>query len=398
MDASTTIVNVNPEHFDKLMDFIGDMVGSKVEKPTNVSEFSALMVANTDALLEGAEEGDAEGCFQVLFKDMQLEADPAVVARLVGEITGQLTANTESKPLLRLRILGNLYNVLSSVTGGGAGRPAFVSVLLAIISFAGKIGQLSKLQGYFDLLDVLVIKWDLGVDDARELFLAVSLALESQGLADQAQLFLIKYLATFGKVASAAEGGATSAAALGADEVALAAKGSAGAVRAPIVGFRARHNLLGLKAVDALRSSKEHAPLHALLAVFGTGQLKDYLSFPKRAEVLAKYGLDHDACVANMRLLSMCSLASEQAEIPYDAIAKALDVPLDEVEAWVVKTISAQLIEAKMDQLTGRVLISRCTHRVFGPEQWRALQTKLDSWKLNVRGMLETLSKAHAGP
>lgn len=56
-----------------------------------------------------------------------------------------------------------------------------------------------------------------------------------------------------------------------------------------------------------------------------------------------------------MRLLTLCSLATEHEEIPYAAVAGGLEVPLSEVEPWVVAAIGAKLIEAKMDQLTATV-------------------------------------------
>jgi translation initiation factor 3 subunit M len=179
---------------------------------------------------------------------------------------------------------------------------------------------------------------------------------------------------------------------------ALAAKGAAGAVRNPIVSFMERHNLVGLQAVAALKGDKEHGALYDLLLLLATGKLRDYLAWHKdHGSVLAKYpGLEHSNLVTSMRLLSLCSLATEHSEIPYAAIASDLDVPKEEVEAWVVRTISAKLIEAKMDQLSETVLISKCVHRVFGPEQWRVLQAKLASWKTNIKGILDTIAKANS--
>ena len=70
-----------------------------------------------------------------------------------------------------------------------------------------------------------------------------------------------------------------------------------------------------------------------------------------------------------------------------------LGVPLEEVEAWVVRTITSGLIDAKMDQLKSRVVITRCTHRVFYHAQWAQLQEKLATWKGNLRSILSTLKK-----
>jgi translation initiation factor 3 subunit M len=183
------------------------------------------------------------------------------------------------------------------------------------------------------------------------------------------------------------------------EEKKLAAKCMVGAVRSPIVCFMERHNILVLRGVASLKGDKEHGQLFDLLSIFSTGKLVDYMAFYNKnngAALLSKYALQHEEIVMNMRLLTMCSLATEHTEIPYESIATELDVPLESVEHWVVNTISAKLIDAKMDQLTQRVLISRCTHRIFGEQQWKDLQLKLNSWKTNLRNILDTLAKTEA--
>ena len=52
---------------------------------------------------------------------------------------------------------------------------------------------------------------------------------------------------------------------------------------------------------------------------------------------MTKHGINHEECVANMRLLSLCSLATEHEEIPYSAISKTLQVDDDDVEEWVLR-------------------------------------------------------------
>lgn len=72
MEPATTIVNVDPEQFDKLFSYMSGVVGVQLSKPSNVSDFTDLLVANADALIAGAEDKDAEGCFQVLFQHIQV--------------------------------------------------------------------------------------------------------------------------------------------------------------------------------------------------------------------------------------------------------------------------------------------------------------------------------------
>jgi len=52
------------------------------------------------------------------------------------------------------------------------------------------------------------------------------------------------------------------------------------------------------------------------------------------------------------------------------------------------------LLEAKMDQKAGVVMVSRANHRAFGLAEWQALQVKLHAWQANLKGILATISKA----
>jgi len=94
--------------------------------------------------------------------------------------------------------------------------------------------------------------------------------------------------------------------------------------------------------------------------------------------------------------LSLVSLASEHEEIPYSAIASTLSINEDEVEQWVIKAVSSGLMEAKMDQLRKVVLVERCAVRQFGMKEWSALKVRLDTWKVNVKGVLDALEKSGA--
>ena len=109
---------------------------------------------------------------------------------------------------------------------------------------------------------------------------------------------------------------------------------------------------------------------------------------------LTQYDLPQEECIRHMRLLSLCSLATEHEEIPYDAIASTLQIPEEEVESWVIAAVSSGLLSAKMDQLQRVVMVEGCVVRRFGMEQWKVLQKRLDVWKRNVRGVLDGLKQS----
>mmetsp|Transcript_21258 Transcript_21258/g.50536 ORF Transcript_21258/g.50536 Transcript_21258/m.50536 type:complete len:96 (+) Transcript_21258:1481-1768(+) len=95
-----------------------------------------------------------------------------------------------------------------------------------------------------------------------------------------------------------------------------------------------------------------------------------------------------------MRVLTLCSLASELEEIPYTIVAKELDVPPADVEKWVITAVSSGLLSAKMDQMGQTVMVERCVVRRCDMEQWRALQSRLNVWKNNVGEVLKQAMKA----
>jgi hypothetical protein len=98
-----------------------------------------------------------------------------------------------------------------------------------------------------------------------------------------------------------------------------------------------------------------------------------------------------------MKILSLCSLAADQEEIPYSSVAQALQLSSeDQVESWVIAAVSSGLLAAKMDQLQRKVLVERSIVRKFDIEQWKALQTELTLWKNNVRGILEAFKQSQA--
>jgi translation initiation factor 3 subunit M len=66
----------------------------------------------------------------------------------------------------------------------------------------------------------------------------------------------------------------------------------------------------------------------------------------------------------------------------------SLQVPVSEVESWVVQAIAEGLIDAKMDQPAATVTVTRAMQREFGTAQWGSLQAKLRAWRDSVSGLL----------
>ncbi|XP_009611982.4 uncharacterized protein [Nicotiana tomentosiformis] len=65
-----------------------------------------------------------------------------------------------------------------------------------------------------------------------------------------------------------------------------------------------------------------------------------------------------------MRLMSLVDLSlNGSSQIPYSIIKDALRIDDIEVESWVVKAITAKLLDCKIGQMNQVVIVSRCTER-----------------------------------
>lgn len=174
-----------------------------------------------------------------------------------------------------------------------------------------------------------------------------------------------------------------------------------GAVRDPVSLFADQRGMLSLPPVALLKEDQDTATLHELLRVFQEARLSDFQRFAKQhPDVLSAHGLDETECARHMRVLSLCSLAADHGdEIPYAAVAEALDVPEDgDVESWVIAAVASGLLEAKMDQLRKTVVVQRSVVRTFGPEQWRAVRARLDAWRRSVQAVLDGLADQQSPP
>ena len=62
----------------------------------------------------------------------------------------------------------------------------------------------------------------------------------------------------------------------------------------------------------------------------------------------------------------------------------ALSLEDGEVEAWVIRASGRKLLEARIDQLRGRVAVTRIPQRTFTADQWRQLTAQLGAWKVQA--------------
>lgn len=154
------------------------------------------------------------------------------------------------------------------------------------------------------------------------------------------------------------------------------------------------HDLTSLPTIQALGDS--HPEYSELLEIFSEKELEDYNDFrDENEDWIEAEALDNSLLHRKMRLLTLASVAAStnSKELEYKRIAKALQIPVEDVEMWVIDVIRAQLIEGKLSQQKQMFLIHRTTYRVFGEKQWREVATRLDTWRTSLRAVKEVISR-----
>lgn len=152
------------------------------------------------------------------------------------------------------------------------------------------------------------------------------------------------------------------------------------------------HELISLSTIQALSDS--HPVHHELLEIFSEKDLEDFIDFTEEHKgFLEKEDLDYEILHRKMRLLTLASVAAtiNSREIEYKRISKALQIPEEDVETWVIDVIRAGLIEGKLSQQKKVFLVHRTTYRVFGEKQWREVASKTGTLRaslLNIRGVI----------
>ncbi|KAJ0825769.1 putative proteasome component (PCI) domain, eukaryotic translation initiation factor 3 subunit M [Helianthus annuus] len=357
-------------------------------------DLASLMVTSADLVFSKASDKDLESIFTIICNLVKKPESLDELLEMAKLLSTKIAQQPNDKPALRLKILFNLYNLLENpysrfIVYKNALKLAkrrlenpysrFIVYKNALkLAKEGKV--IEHIFPSFRKIDSLLKEWDLGVQDQRELFLAISnIFKEHKSSPKETLKFLTKYLAAFsGEDSHVLE-----------EAKEEAARAIIEFVKAPDVF---QHDLLEMPAVAQLEKDNKYASVYQLLKIFQTQRLDAYLDFyTTNSALLQSYGLVHEECIAKMRLMSIVDLASnESGRIPYSSIKRHAS-EADEVETWVVKAITAKLIDCKMDQMNQVIRVSRYTERVFGHHQWQALREKLATWRGNIANVITTI-------
>lgn len=258
-------------------------------------------------------------------------------------------------------------------------------VFLAILRVVKTYSTYDSLRPQLRNLDAWLEQWQLSEENQRRLYLAISEVAQETGEEDAAYDYLVKALRTIPSEEAS-------------DEEArdLSIRALRTALVAPI-----HYDFQDLNSLDSIQALRNSAPVYyQLLEVFTAEQLEDLNDFEEEHNGwIEEQDLDAAVLYRKMRLLTLASLAASTGSdrsLPYAHIARALQIPSEEVEMWVIDVIRAGLVEGKLSQLNQTFLIHRSTYRVFGEKQWIEVASRLDGWKASLRNVLEVIREEKA--
>ncbi|VVC40342.1 Eukaryotic translation initiation factor 3 subunit M,Proteasome component (PCI) domain [Cinara cedri] len=128
--------------------------------------------------------------------------------------------------------------------------------------------------------------------------------------------------------------------------------------------------------------SLQNTPLHELLVIFVSGNLTNYLDFYKgHKDLIKSLGLDHQANVHKMKLLTVMSLAVDSSIISFETIQQQVQINAEQVEPFLLELFGTKLVRGRMDQAAKKVNISSSMNRTFSKHRWQVLRDSFFSWR-----------------
>ncbi|KAK8244126.1 eukaryotic translation initiation factor 3 subunit M [Phyllosticta capitalensis] len=323
------------------------------------------------AALSGAPEKEFVAAYNLLIHLVRQSPNSEnYLPPICNNLTKPVTSSPANSSGLALSVLTTIFNILP------ADSVSRYHVFLASLRVVRSSSFFESLKQQLKNIDTWIAQWDVDEEAQRKLFLAVSDAAQDNGENELAYKYLIRALRTIeSEQASTPE----------ARDLSIRALKTA-------LTHPAHYDFQDLTALDSVQALRKSDPLHfELLEIFTSEHLEEFNDFKDtNPDFVAKEQLDADALNRKMRLLTLASLAAtnQARSLPYAHIAKALQIPAEEVELWVIDVIRAGLVEGKLSQLNQTFLIHRSTYRVFGENQWREVASRLDMWRNSLTGVL----------
>lgn len=350
---------------------VGDEIRPLLEKGQTEEALAAIVKASP--VLNSAPEKEFGPAYNLLiFAVINHSKDPKKhLQPICQNLTKPITSSPVNGRDLALGSLSTIFNLLSK------DDPVRFNVFLQIVRFIKTHNMFDAIKPALSNIPGWLEAWDTNDEDRQRLYVELADAADAADEHKIAYENLLLALHTFDADDK--------------DDVAseAAQKISLRALKQVLVTDRPwAYDFQGLRVLAPVQALADSHPVYAqLLDIFAEQDLEDFNDFNDEHEgFLEKEKLDHKTLQTKMRLLTFASLAAahQDRQIPYDVIAKGLQVPVEEVELWIIDVIRSQLVEGRMSQRDRVFKVHKTIYRVFGDKQWRELSSRIDVWKSTI--------------
>jgi len=333
-----------------------------------------LLLEESHVLFSDSPEKDVEGFFAAVTSLLKRQGETSI-HQIIPKLLAAITSG-EEKSLLRLKILGNTYNILDKSIPGDR-----FSIFLAIMNFAFTSKHSDIIIPHFKDIEKRFVEWGINTKQIQELYKKIRDIHKQVHKSNEAFKWTVKYLNTFNVNENS-------------EEVINEVVNSC----LEVISSSDLYQFDTLLDVDIVKSlekkNPKHAKLYQLLTIFVKDNFDTFKTFiDGNPGILKQLGLDEEVITKKIKYLSLASLASVQHEISYSVIAKTLQINENEVEQWIIAAIGEGVLEAKINQIKAVVRVTRSLQRVFTRTQWKLLSENLGVWKKNVSILLTTLEE-----
>ena len=290
--------------------------------------------------------------------------------KITQNLCNPIPSSPNNGSALALQLLTTIFNILPP------DADTRYHVFLAILRVVRTSSSFDVLRSQLNQLDAWIAQWETDEEDQRKLYLQIADVAAEAGEEGESYLYLLRGLRTFQPDDAGSK-----------EAHDLAIKALQAALIHP-----SHFDFQDLTSADPIQGLRKSEPdWYELLEIFNAELLDDYNDFlESHDDFLEDNNLPASVLHRKMRLLTLASLAAstQSRSLPYQHIQRALQIPSEEVEVWVIDVIRAGLVEGKLSQLNQTFLIHRSTYRVFGEKQWQEVQGRLDTWRASLEGVL----------
>ncbi|KAL1304850.1 hypothetical protein AAFC00_003775 [Neodothiora populina] len=339
-------------------------------------------VVTASSVLNSAPERELLAAYNLLIHLVTLHGNTETfLPPICRNLASPITSSPFNSVGLALNALSTVFNTLPPTD------ESRYHVLLAILKIVrNSTATFEQLRPQLQNLQSWLESWEMDGEDQRKLYLAIADVANDSAEEEQGYQYLLTALRTLQ--------GAEEASSAEARELSLRALKSA-------LQFPTHFDFQDLTSLDSIQALRKSDPVaFELLEIFNADQLDDFRDFCEaNSDFLSSQKLDDDVLERKMRLLTLASLAAGAGQtrtLPYSTIAKALQIPSEDVEMWAIDGIRSGLVEGRLSQSDKSFLVHRATYRVFGEHQWREVASRLDMWRSSLQGVLHVIRQEKA--